>query len=127
MDHVVAAAPDQRKLMQIAKGKHNFSYYFNNGVLVYDLEKWRSTGVTRRLENRLRSVSTKGDIGIENLAMNFELADTTHRLDFRWNVLGLGWYPFRIPSRCLDQARILHWNGQWKPWSCTEQLRGLHD
>merc|ERR1712176_1379567 len=81
---------------------------------------------TQILESRLETVSTTGDIGIENLIMNIELQDRVEPLDFRWNVLGLGWYPYRIPARCLDEARILHWNGQQKPWTCHDE-RGLHD
>merc|ERR1712232_993197 len=47
-------------------------------------------------------------------------------LEWRWNVMGLMMVP---PRRCIDSARILHWDGPVKPWdqNLSTRLQTLYD
>ena len=98
--------------------RHYFRYpdaqTFNAGVLLFDLDKWRSDVSTESLE---RWIELFSGYDFDQLALNLEFQGSFDVLSWEWNVLGLGWFPSNIPQSCVDRARILHWNGPFKPWS----------
>ncbi|KAG6403164.1 hypothetical protein SASPL_135381 [Salvia splendens] len=69
--------------------------YFNTGVMVIDLEKWRGGGYTARIEEWME---------VQN---------------HRWNQHGLGGDNFRGLCRELHPGPVslLHWSGKGKPWA----------
>jgi len=93
---------------------------FNAGVLLYDLAHWRSGEFTLELEawTPLTSVFL-----YDQTPLNILFQDNIDVLDWRWNVLHLGWA--RVARRCFNQARILHWNGPRKALGRLGRYRHL--
>mmetsp|Transcript_96256 Transcript_96256/g.223159 ORF Transcript_96256/g.223159 Transcript_96256/m.223159 type:complete len:124 (-) Transcript_96256:110-481(-) len=91
--------------------------FFNPGVMVVDLARWRSEGWGRKLEGL-------AELGLLNMiAMNVAAWGDFQQLDPRWN-MGCLSNKLPLPRQCIDEARILHWTGGGqKPW----QGRGLND
>merc|ERR1712176_480443 len=86
---------------------------FSAGVLLYNLEKWRSGSLTRALERW--SQVLQGFFGTQ-LAMCMEFVGKFDEMHWSWNVEGLGIEASHLPQRCIDGARVLHWSGPHKPW-----------
>jgi lipopolysaccharide biosynthesis glycosyltransferase len=97
--------------------------YFNSGVLLIDLAKWRASGAFDRL---IAYIQSHHDILIDpdQDALNAVLHDDRAPLGYEWNVIS----PFYFPhhdlglsaaevARVRAQARIVHFNGASKPWS----------
>lgn len=91
---------------------------FNAGVAVYDLTRWRPGSLTRQLEHwvALQTVPRLFKEGLEQGPMNLVFRGAFDQLDWRWNVMGLGWWAFPLPPPCVEEARVLHWTGAAKPW-----------
>mmetsp|Transcript_118583 Transcript_118583/g.369395 ORF Transcript_118583/g.369395 Transcript_118583/m.369395 type:complete len:349 (+) Transcript_118583:63-1109(+) len=92
---------------------------FNSGVLVFDLDRWRSGNITRAIQSWLPT--TSGCDG-DQLLLNLEFGHDFDVIDWRWNVLGFnavtfGSYLKDMPHRCIQEARLFHWNGDGKPWN----------
>nr|GFA76077.1 probable galacturonosyltransferase-like 7 [Tanacetum cinerariifolium] len=72
--------------------------YFNTGVMVIDLEKWRQFGYTKRIERWMEIQKTP--------------------IDHAWNQHGLG--GDNVKGSCRDlhpgPVSLLHWSGSGKPW-----------
>jgi lipopolysaccharide biosynthesis glycosyltransferase len=97
--------------------------YFNSGVLLVDLARWRQTGVFQRvldyiLQNRAALIDPDQD------ALNATLYDERTQLDYIWNVTSpfyFDYHDLRLSpaqvQRVQQQARIIHFNGASKPWS----------
>jgi len=96
------------------------------GVLLLDLERWKSDGIAAKLEALLRRYR-----GYDNdqLSLNVHFAQTRDRMDamdemdWRWNVHALGQFPYLLPRVCRRQARILHFSGDLKPWNPLRKIR----
>merc|ERR1712048_852495 len=93
---------------------------FNSGVLVLDLEKWRLQNITAGLE---RWGSMCEGVEHDQMPLNMELLGAYDRLDWRWNVVGMGCnflkaqcQHYGVPRRCVKEGWILHFHGDWKPW-----------
>mmetsp|Transcript_62507 Transcript_62507/g.201603 ORF Transcript_62507/g.201603 Transcript_62507/m.201603 type:complete len:357 (+) Transcript_62507:102-1172(+) len=84
---------------------------FNAGVLVLDLERWRSEGIERSLENWLKV--TRGTLS-DQAALILEFQGRFDLLDWRWNM-----YQFNplMSKNCADEAHVLHYAGEEKPWN----------
>ena len=93
--------------------------YFNVGVLVMDLERFRSADLIRAAEAFLEQKNYK-TVYVDQDALNHVINGAFVRLDSRWNVLG---------SRCANNLGsavalihsdpwIIHYAGPYKPWSC---------
>ncbi len=97
--------------------------YFNSGVLLIDLARWRKTNAFDRLmafiqANHARLIDPDQD------ALNAVLHHDRMPLDPIWNVITPFYFPYhdlRLTAaeveRVRRQARILHFNGASKPWS----------
>jgi len=89
---------------------------FNAGVMVINLQAWRSRQVTARIEewvaeNKKNRIWRHGS----QPAMLLVFHDEVHWLDWQWNVDGLG-HRLNYPQEVLQDAKILHWTGPLKPW-----------
>jgi lipopolysaccharide biosynthesis glycosyltransferase len=82
--------------------------YFNAGVLVMDLNRFRSTGLVHAADEFLEQTNYKTPF-VDQEALNHVIDGAFVRLDSRWNVLAaLG----------HSNPWIIHYAGPNKPWSC---------
>ncbi|THU56533.1 hypothetical protein C4D60_Mb11t18230 [Musa balbisiana] len=100
--------------------------YFNTGVMVLDLVRWRGAGYTRRIERWMevqkRGAAPGGPGRIYDLGSlpPFLLVFAGHvaPIEHRWNQHGLG--GDNINGSCRDlhpgPVSLLHWSGSGKPW-----------
>jgi lipopolysaccharide biosynthesis glycosyltransferase len=82
--------------------------YFNAGVLVMDLNRFRNTGLAHAAEEFLEQTNCRTPF-VDQEALNHVIDGAFVRLDPRWNVLAaLG----------HSNPWIIHYAGPNKPWSC---------
>ncbi|KAJ9187601.1 hypothetical protein P3X46_003035 [Hevea brasiliensis] len=93
--------------------------YFNTGVMVMDLVRWREGNYRRRIENwmevqRKRRIYELGSLPPFLLVF----AGNVEAIDHRWNQHGLGGDNVRGSCRSLHPGPVslLHWSGKGKPW-----------
>jgi lipopolysaccharide biosynthesis glycosyltransferase len=100
-------------------GLSDHNTYFNAGVLVMDLDKFRNGGLIRAAENFLERANDK-TVYVDQDALNHVIDGAFVRLDSRWNVLGV-----RSAASLTVRAEpwIIHYAGPYKPWSC--EARGM--
>jgi lipopolysaccharide biosynthesis glycosyltransferase len=100
--------------------------YFNSGVLVMDLKRFRNTDLIRAAEEFLEQTNYK-TVFADQDALNHVINGGFVRLDSRWNVLGnrsetdLNNADREIAaSTALSHSDpwIIHYAGPYKPWSC---------
>ncbi|XP_074274174.1 putative galacturonosyltransferase-like 4 [Silene latifolia] len=93
--------------------------YFNTGVMVVDVDKWRKGGYTRRVEEWM---SIQKEMRIYELGslppFLLVFAGNIKAVDHRWNQHGLGGDNLEGKCRELHPGPIslLHWSGKGKPW-----------
>ena len=96
--------------------------YFNSGVLLFDLDIWRQQKAFTTIISYIQSNIDKL-IDPDQDALNACFFKQRHTLDLRWNVIA----PFTWTNNELDysleqcveivqNANIVHFNGQSKPW-----------
>ncbi|CAA2985582.1 probable galacturonosyltransferase-like 7 [Olea europaea var. sylvestris] len=95
--------------------------YFNTGVMVIDLSKWRRFGYTRRIEKWMEIQKTSPSRIYELGSLPpFLLVFAGHvaAIEHRWNQHGLGGDNVRGSCRDLHAGPVslLHWSGSGKPW-----------
>ncbi|KAG6654427.1 probable galacturonosyltransferase-like 9 [Carya illinoinensis] len=93
--------------------------YFNTGVMVMDLVRWREGNYRKRIENwmelqRKRRIYDLGSLPPFLLVF----AGNVEPIDHRWNQHGLGGDNVRGSCRSLHPGPVslLHWSGKGKPW-----------
>ena len=109
--------------------------YFNSGVMVMNLAKWRWDRIAERVFSYTRSHST---VFLDQDGLNALLWQEWGQLDPRWNVQIGAWEwapdtcaegPFKdVPLREVQtDPWIVHFNGDSKPWeaSNTHPFRSL--
>ena len=100
--------------------------YFNTGVMVIDLERWRVGAYTTKivewmeLQKRMR-IYELGSLPPFLLVFAGNIAPVDHR----WNQHGLGGDNFRGLCRELHPGPVslLHWSGKGKPWARLDANR----
>ncbi|CAL1397026.1 unnamed protein product [Linum trigynum] len=93
--------------------------YFNTGVMVMDVEKWREGGYTKRVEEWMAVQKRERIYHLGSLPpFLLVLAGNIKAVDHRWNQHGLGGDNFEGRCRNLHPGPIslLHWSGKGKPW-----------
>lgn len=98
--------------------------YFNTGVMVMDLVKWRRSGYTRRIERwmEIQKAGKDGNGRIYELGslppFLLVFAGNVAPIEHRWNQHGLGGDNVRGSCRDLHPGPVslLHWSGSGKPW-----------
>lgn len=93
--------------------------YFNTGVMVMDLVKWRRFGYTVRIEKWMEIQKENRIYELGSLPP-FLLVFAGHvaPIEHRWNQHGLGGDNVRGSCRDLHSGAVslLHWSGSGKPW-----------
>lgn len=97
--------------------------YFQSGVLVINLKRWRRDGIFDLLQDYIAHNAAK-IVDADQDVLNACLYDKRHPLDFVWNVIApfyFKYHPLGISNAELRavrrDARIIHYNGPSKPWS----------
>lgn len=100
--------------------------YFNTGVMVMDLGRWRRGEYTRRIEKWMevqkdRRIYELGSLPPFLLVFGGEVEGINHR----WNQHGLG--GDNVVSSCRPlhpgPVSLLHWSGKDKPWRRIDEGR----
>ncbi|KAM0884700.1 hypothetical protein ACQ4PT_030829 [Festuca glaucescens] len=93
--------------------------YFNTGVMVLDLPRWRRAGYTAQIEGWMQlqkrvRIYDLGSLPPFLLVFAGRIAAVEHR----WNQHGLGGDNYRGLCRGLHAGPVslLHWSGKGKPW-----------
>ncbi|KAI7994070.1 putative galacturonosyltransferase-like 9 [Camellia lanceoleosa] len=93
--------------------------YFNTGVMVMDLEKWRLGNYTREIEKWMEVQRKKRIYELGSLPpFLLVFSGDVEAVDHRWNQHGLGGDNRRGNCRSLHPGSVslLHWSGKGKPW-----------
>ncbi|KAK4785863.1 hypothetical protein SAY86_002552 [Trapa natans] len=93
--------------------------YFNTGVMVVDIDKWRKGGYTQKVEEWMTVQKLKRIYHLGSLPpFLLVLAGNIKAVDHRWNQHGLGGDNLEGKCRRLHPGPIslLHWSGKGKPW-----------
>uniref|UniRef100_A0A7N0SYI3 Hexosyltransferase n=1 Tax=Kalanchoe fedtschenkoi TaxID=63787 RepID=A0A7N0SYI3_KALFE len=93
--------------------------YFNTGVMVVDVERWRRAEMTARVEEWMAVQKQKRIYHLGSLPpFLLVLAGNIKAVDHRWNQHGLGGDNLEGKCRSLHPGPIslLHWSGKGKPW-----------
>ncbi|XP_048227847.1 probable galacturonosyltransferase-like 7 [Ricinus communis] len=100
--------------------------YFNTGVMVIDLVKWRRVGYTKRIEMWMEIQKSERIYELGSLPP-FLLVFSGHvaPIEHRWNQHGLGGDNVRGSCRDLHPGAVslLHWSGSGKPWLRIDSKR----
>lgn len=87
---------------------------FNSGVMLMDLERWKSESVPYAIAELLNS--TEGCIA-DQLAMNAHFRGAFDHLPARWHTESLGEAPWLRWVAPACRSGILHWTGPNKFWN----------
>lgn len=93
--------------------------YFNTGVMVVDLDKWRQGEYTQKVEEWMIVQKQKRIYHLGSMPpFLLVLAGNIKGVDHRWNQHGLGGDNLEGKCRGLHPGPIslLHWSGKGKPW-----------
>ncbi|XP_024924895.2 probable galacturonosyltransferase-like 4 [Ziziphus jujuba] len=93
--------------------------YFNTGVMVVNVDKWRKGRYTQRVEEWMAVQKQRRIYQLGSLPpFLLVLAGNIKAVDHRWNQHGLGGDNFEGKCRSLHPGPIslLHWSGKGKPW-----------
>ena len=121
--HIVGAVPDPGYEYDGVLGLQAYEPYFNSGVMLIDLWRWRNEQVGRRAF-AFAEAHPERLVHMDQCALNWVLRDGWMALSPRWNLQchALGEYvdkrfTYFIPiPRTLLQARIVHFNAPGRPW-----------
>lgn len=102
-------------------GLSDHKTYFNAGVLVMDLSKFRNTGLVQAAEEFLERANDK-TMYVDQDALNHVIDGAFVRLDSRWNVLGV-----RAANDLSNATEpwVIHYAGPYKPWSCEARRKAI--
>lgn len=93
--------------------------YFNTGVMVIDLVKWRNGGYTEKIEWWMKLQKSNRIYELGSLPpFLLVFAGNVATIEHRWNQHGLGGDNVRGSCRDLHPGptSLLHWSGSGKPW-----------
>ncbi|XP_010437511.1 PREDICTED: probable galacturonosyltransferase-like 4 [Camelina sativa] len=104
-------------LVKVLEGKR--PCYFNTGVMVVDVNKWRKGSYTQKVEEWMTIQKQKRIYHLGSLPPFLLIfAGDIKAVNHRWNQHGLGGDNFEGRCRTLHPGPIslLHWSGKGKPW-----------
>lgn len=93
--------------------------YFNTGVMVMDLVRWRQGNYTRKIEKWMEIQKEKRIYELGSLPpFLLVFGGDVEGIDHRWNQHGLGGHNLVNSCRSLHPGPVslLHWSGKGKPW-----------
>ncbi|KAL6505559.1 putative galacturonosyltransferase-like 9 [Orobanche hederae] len=100
--------------------------YFNTGVMVMDLEKWREGHFRKKIENWMELQRKKRIYDLGSLPpFLLVFGGNVEPIDHRWNQHGLGGDNVAGSCRSLHPGPVslLHWSGKGKPWVRLDERR----
>eukprot|EP00118_Oscarella_pearsei_P011042 m.70992 g.70992 ORF g.70992 m.70992 type:complete len:390 (+) comp35724_c0_seq1:811-1980(+) len=107
---------------------------FNTGIFVTDVDKWRKNNITEKVE-KWNELNVKENIwggqsggGASQPPVMIVFHQKYSKLDPLWHVRHLGWSAgSRYSRNFLSEAKLIHWNGQFKPWGNPAQYQDIWD
>ncbi len=89
--------------------------FFNSGVMVMDLEKWREKTSLQRLEEAEKS-GALSRLANDQQVLNFLFKNNWQQLDGAWNMFGV--------SKAIEglDPKAVHYTGLNKPWNMINGL-----
>lgn len=120
----LAAVDESRVLPEQDRGTRMYrlslpseSYYFNSGLLLINLKRWREQKISSQVIQFIKANPEKLAL-LDQDALNAVLYNRWLRLDDKWNY---------TTSHCaelpLEKAAILHFTGPDKPWNSKSPFR----
>ncbi|KAL9669816.1 hypothetical protein QQ045_007365 [Rhodiola kirilowii] len=108
------------ELNKVFVGKMKSACYFNTGVMVMDLGKWREGEYTKKIEEWMRVQKEKRIYELGSLPpFLLVFGGEVEGIEHRWNQHGLG--GDNLTGRCRSvhpgPVSLLHWSGKGKPWA----------
>ncbi|KAL3841000.1 hypothetical protein ACJIZ3_025591 [Penstemon smallii] len=100
--------------------------YFNTGVMVMDLEKWREGHYRKKIENWMEVQRKKRIYDLGSLPpFLLVFGGNVEPIHHRWNQHGLGGDNVAGSCRGLHPGPVslLHWSGKGKPWVRLDEKR----
>nr|ACW83060.1 glycosyltransferase family GT8 protein [Populus deltoides] len=100
--------------------------YFNTGVMVIDLDRWREGDYTTKIEEWMELQKRMRIYELGSLPpFLLVFAGDIVPVDHKWNQHGLGGDNFRGLCRDLHPGPVslLHWSGKGKPWARLDANR----
>ncbi|KAL0304966.1 UNVERIFIED_CONTAM: putative galacturonosyltransferase-like 9 [Sesamum calycinum] len=100
--------------------------YFNTGVMVMDLEKWREGHFRKKIENWMELQRNNRIYELGSLPpFLLVFGGNVEPIDHRWNQHGLGGDNVAGSCRALHPGPVslLHWSGKGKPWVRLDEKR----
>ncbi|CAM8881277.1 unnamed protein product [Rhodiola kirilowii] len=100
--------------------------YFNTGVMVMDLGKWRAGSYRNRIEQWMEVQKRTRIYELGSLPpFLLVFGGDVEPIDHRWNQHGLGGDNVRGSCRSLHPGPVslLHWSGKGKPWVRLDEKR----
>lgn len=94
--------------------------YFNTGVMIIDLKKWRQQNCTRKIEQWMEIQKDRRIYELGSLPPYLLVfAGYVEPVEHRWNQHGLGGDNVKGSCRPLHPGPVslLHWSGEGKPWT----------
>ncbi|KAM5581526.1 putative galacturonosyltransferase-like 10 [Rosa sericea] len=106
------------EMSRVFEGKS--ACYFNTGVMVMDLVRWREGDYTRKIESWMEIQKEKRIYELGSLPpFLLVFGGDVEAIHHRWNQHGLGGDNVVNSCRSLHPGPVslLHWSGKGKPWS----------
>lgn len=100
--------------------------YFNTGVMVMDLERWREGQFRKKIENWMELQRKKRIYELGSLPpFLLVFGGNVEPINHRWNQHGLGGDNVAGSCRALHPGPVslLHWSGKGKPWVRLDEKR----
>ncbi len=110
VDESVLFGWDKKERLMEELGMPTDAPYFNAGVLLLNLERWRETDVSNRLVEYLQLHPNL--TYMDQDALNAVLLNDWLPLDYKWNYTTYHWDP--LPH---IKPAIIHFCGWYKPWN----------
>ncbi|PSR87619.1 Galacturonosyltransferase-like [Actinidia chinensis var. chinensis] len=105
------------KLSKVFEGKR--PCYFNTGVMVMDLARWREGNYRAKIEQWMEIQKERRIYELGSLPpFLLVFGGDVEPIDHRWNQHGLGGHNVVSSCRTLHPGPVslLHWSGKGKPW-----------
>uniref|UniRef100_A0AAY5KRD3 Glycosyltransferase 8 domain-containing protein 1 n=1 Tax=Esox lucius TaxID=8010 RepID=A0AAY5KRD3_ESOLU len=108
---------------------------FNPGVIVANLTEWKHQNITSQLEHWME-LNVQDDIYSKTLAEGITTPPLLivfykqhSSIDPLWHIrhLGVSGAGNRYSAQFVKAAKLLHWNGHYKPWSGTSSFTEVWD
>ena len=122
-DSVLGAVPTPGSTRPKILGLPEGSLYFNSGVILFDLDRWRRMQCKERCLEHIQN-HPEMIFEADQDVLNFCLASEWLPLPYKWNVINPFYflsYDLQMTAEEIDQirrdAKIIHFNGHSKPWN----------